>query len=357
MAGSILDKSEKAIRNWLFFVMCLVIAMIVIGGATRLTNSGLSITEWAPIKGALPPLSLEAWQSEFQKYKNIPEFSLEHPDMDLAGFKFIYFWEWSHRQLGRFIGLAYALPLFYFMARRRLQSGQGLKFVSILILIGLQGAIGWWMVSSGLEGTRLDVLSYRLAIHLGLAFVILGLIAWYVLKLGRTEADLMQARRSAEPKLKAKITGLMHLSYLQILLGALVAGIDAGRTYTDWPLMGGAVFPVLAFDLTPFWTNFFENEALVQFNHRLLGYILFGYGMFVWWRSRGSGNVATKRAFDWMAVMLFGQLVIGIATVIYAAPWNIAIVHQFGAVVLVTLILRARFLTMYPKAQSVRGGA
>ena len=277
--------------------------------------------------------------------------------MTLEQFKAIYWWEWGHRQLGRVSGLVWAAGFVWFLARQQIPTGWTGRLALLGALGGLQGAIGWWMVSSGLEGTRLDVLSYRLAIHLGLAFVILGLIAWYVLKLGRTEADLMQARRSAEPKLKAKITGLMHLSYLQILLGALVAGIDAGRTYTDWPLMGGAVFPVLAFDLTPFWTNFFENEALVQFNHRLLGYILFGYGMFVWWRSRGSGNVATKRAFDWMAVMLFGQLVIGIATVIYAAPWNIAIVHQFGAVVLVTLILRARFLTMYPKAQSVRGGA
>jgi len=158
MSYPALNRSDRSIRNWLLFMVILVALMIVLGGKTRLTNSGLSITEWAPISGALPPLSLEAWLSEFEKYKQIPEFLAEHPDMDLAGFKVIYFWEWSHRQLGRLIGLSYAIPFFYFLFRKRLPQGQVFKFFSIMLLIGVQGAIGWWMVASGLVNDNLGFL-------------------------------------------------------------------------------------------------------------------------------------------------------------------------------------------------------
>lgn len=358
--SGVIDRARRpgaraAIRVWLMVLFAMVVLMIVVGGLTRLTDSGLSITEWKPVTGAVPPMSAEVWAEEFEKYKAIPEYQLQNKGMSLEEFKVIYWWEWGHRQLGRVIGLVWALGFAYFAIRRQIPSGWAGRLVLIGALGGLQGAIGWWMVSSGLEGTRLDVASYRLAIHLALAFVILGLICWYILALGRTEADLMQARRSAEPKLKRMVSGLMHATYLQVILGALVAGIDAGRTYTDWPLMGGDVFPSLAFELSPFWSNFFENEALVQFNHRLLGYIVFVFGLVVWRRSRSSGNVSTKQAYDWVAVMLFGQMVLGVGTVLYAAPVHLAIVHQLGAVVLICLILRARFLTMYPKAQSVRG--
>ncbi|MFY0691347.1 MAG: COX15/CtaA family protein [Paracoccaceae bacterium] len=355
----VIDRSARsgargAIRIWLMVLFALVVVMIAVGGLTRLTDSGLSITEWAPITGAIPPLSDAAWQLEFDKYKTIPEYQLQNAGMSMAEFKVIYWWEWGHRQLGRVIGLVWALGFFWFLLRKQIPTGWTGRLLFLGALGGLQGAIGWWMVSSGLTGRMLDVASYRLATHLGLAFVILGLIAWAIMKLGRSEADLLQARRNGEPGLKKLVSGLLHLSYLQIIVGALVAGIDAGRTYTDWPLMGGEVFPSLAFQYSPLWTNFFESEALVQFNHRILGYILFIYGIFVWRRSRASGNRATKHAYDWMAVMLFGQLVLGIGTVLYAAPWEIAIVHQFGAVVLVCMILRARFLTMYPQTQSVR---
>ncbi len=346
--------ARGAIRVWLMVLFALVVVMIAVGGLTRLTDSGLSITEWAPVTGAIPPLNAADWASEFEKYKQIPEYQLQNTMMTLDQFKTIYWWEWGHRQLGRVIGLVWAAGFFWFLLRKQIPTGWSGRLLLLGGLGGLQGAIGWWMVSSGLEGTRLDVASYRLAIHLGLAFLILSLIAWYVMKLGRSEAELMQARRETEPKLKSLVSGLLHLAFLQILVGALVAGIDAGRTYTDWPLMGGEVFPSLAFELTPLWSNFFENEALVQFNHRILGYIVFAFGMFVWWRSRTSAKRATKTAFDWMAVILFGQVVLGIGTVLYAAPVHLAIVHQFGAVVLITLILRARFATMYPTTQSVR---
>jgi cytochrome c oxidase assembly protein subunit 15 len=342
------------IRVWLMILFGLVVVMIAVGGLTRLTDSGLSITEWAPVTGAIPPLSEAAWLVEFEKYRAIPEYQLQNKGMSLSEFKVIYWWEWGHRQLGRVIGLVWGIGFLWFLLRRQIPTGWTGKLLGVGALGGLQGAIGWWMVSSGLEGTRLDVASYRLATHLGLAFVILGILAWFILRLGRSEADQMQARRNGDASLRKLSGWLIGLGFVQIILGALVAGIDAGRTYTDWPLMGGDVFPSLAFELSPIWSNFFENEALVQFNHRLFGYILFAFGIFVWTRARRSANIATRRAFDWMAVILFGQLVIGIGTVLYAAPWNIAIVHQFGAVVLFSLMIRARFLSIYPITQSVR---
>ncbi|PTX55871.1 cytochrome c oxidase assembly protein subunit 15 [Litoreibacter ponti] len=346
--------NRRGIRAWLMVLFALVVVMIAVGGLTRLTDSGLSITEWAPVTGSIPPLSAAEWESEFEKYRAIPEYQLQNKGMSLSEFKVIYWWEWGHRQLGRVIGLVWAVGFFWFLLRKQIPTGWTGRLLGLGALGGLQGAIGWWMVSSGLTGTMLDVASYRLATHLGLAFVILGLIAWYVYTLGRTEADLMQARRSGVASLVGLTTVLVPLAYLQIVVGALVAGIDAGRTYTDWPLMAGEFFPGLAFEVEPWWRNFFESEALVQFNHRILGYILFAFGLFVWWRSRGAASRAVKQSFDWVAVMMFGQMVLGIGTVLYAAPWHLAIVHQFGAVVLICLILRARFMALYPPAQSLR---
>ena len=349
--------ARRAVRVWLMILFAMVMAMIVVGGLTRLTDSGLSITEWQPVKGALPPMSAEAWDIEFEKYKQIPEYQLQNKGMSMAEFKAIYWWEWGHRLLGRVIGLVWAAGFGFFWATGRIPTGWTRRLFFIGVLGGLQGAIGWWMVASGLTGERLDVASYRLATHLGLAFVILGFIAWYVFSLGRSEAALMQARRSREPKLFSMGTGLMHFAFLQILLGALVAGIDAGRTYTDWPLMAGGFLPPDMFDLSPVWRNFFEDPGLVQFMHRMSGYLLLIFGIVAWRRSRTSGNFATKRAFDWVLVMMFGQMVLGIGTVIYAAPLGIAIVHQVGAVVLWVLILRARHRAQYPLQQSVKGTA
>ncbi len=357
--GGVIDSARKgargAIRVWLMILFALVVVMIAVGGLTRLTDSGLSITEWKPVTGAIPPLSAEEWDVEFEKYKQIPEYQLQNAGMSLAEFKVIYWWEWGHRQLGRFIGLVWALGFFFFLLTRKIPTGWTGRLLIPGVLGGLQGAIGWWMVSSGLGGEMLDVASYRLATHLGLAFVILGLLAWYIFKLGRSEADLLQSRRSSEPRLFAKGTGLMHLAFLQILLGALVAGIDAGRTFNDWPTMAGEFFPPAAFDLTPTWRNFFENPGLVQWLHRMAGYLLAAYAVFVWLRSRRSGNTETRAAFSLVLAMMVLQVVLGIMTVLYIAPWHLAIVHQFGAVVLFVLILRARFLAQYPLAQSVRG--
>ena len=347
--------ARGAIWGWLLVLFALVVLMIVVGGLTRLTDSGLSITEWRPVTGSVPPMTAQSWDAEFLKYQTTPEFQLENSAMTLSEFKSIYWWEWGHRQLGRVIGLVWAVGFVFFWATKRIPTGWNRRLIWIGFLGGLQGAIGWWMVSSGLSGQATDVASYRLAVHLGLAFTILGFIAWYVLQLSRREADLMQARRAREPRLFAMSTGLVHFAMIQILLGALVAGIDAGRGYTDWPLMAGQFFPPDAFGITPLWRNFFENDGLVQFIHRLSGYLLLAFGLVIWRRSRASGNNATKRAFDWVAVMLFGQMVLGIVTVMYSAPWQIAIVHQLGAVALWVLILRARFLAQYPITQRITG--
>ncbi len=346
--------ARRGIRIWLHILLAMVAIMIIIGGMTRLTDSGLSITEWKPIAGAIPPLNAVDWQVVFDKYQLSPEYILQNKGMSLGEFKSIYWWEWGHRQLGRSIGLVWFLGLMWFALRRQIPTGWGGRLVGIGVLGGLQGAIGWWMVSSGLVGRMVDVASYRLALHLGLAFIIMGLIIWYSLALKRGAQGMLQAQRNREGDLARLVTALGLLVFAQILLGALVAGIDAGRSYIDWPLMGGAFLPSESFDYQPFWSNFFENPALVQFNHRMVGYAVFLFTGFVWWRSRASALRATKQAFDWVMAVVLVQVALGITTILYAAPVDIAIVHQIGAIVVMTMILRARFAAMYPQAQSLR---
>jgi len=348
------SRARRLVRGWLMSLFALVVIMIAVGGLTRLTDSGLSITEWAPLSGAIPPMSAEEWEAEFEAYRAIPEYQIQNRGMSMAEFKVIYWWEWGHRQLGRVIGLVWAIGFVGLLATRNIPPGWTGRLLLLGALGGLQGAIGWWMVSSGLAEGMLDVASYRLATHLGLAFFILALIAWNIFKLGREEAALMQARRDGDRRLKGMTTGLLHLTFLQIIVGALVAGIDAGRNYIDWPLMAGGITPPNMWVIEPWWRNLFENDGTVQFFHRILGYLVFLLGIGVWIVSRRNPRVATKRAVDWAFVMLFGQIVLGIVTVMHSSPWYYAIVHQFGAVVLMVLVLRARFLSMYPLPQSVR---
>ena len=357
-AGGLIDRGRSGarlgIRAWLVVLFLLVVAMIVVGGLTRLTDSGLAITEWRPVTGALPPMDAAGWEAEFARYKATPEFALQNSQMTLEAFKSIYWWEWGHRQLGRVIGLVWGIGFLGFLIARKVPPGWTGRLFVLGVLGAAQGAIGWWMVSSGLGAGRTDVLSYRLAVHLGLAFTILGLIAWDIFLLSRPEPALRTARRFRDGKLFGMTTGLLHLAMVQILLGALVAGIDAGRAYPEWPLMAGQVFPPDAFSLTPVWRNLFENAGLVQFLHRTTGYLVFLFGLVVWWRGRRSAYRSTARAYDWMAAMLFGQVVIGIGTVLHAAPLSLAILHQLGAVTLWVLILRARFLSQYPVSQNLR---
>lgn len=349
--------ARGGIRIWLMILFGLVVLMIAVGGLTRLTDSGLSITEWRPFTGAIPPLNAADWQSEFAKYQAIDEFRIQNQWMQLSDFKVIYWWEWGHRQLGRVVGLVWAIGFFWFLLRRQIPTGWTPRLLFIGALGGMQGAIGWWMVSSGVTSgeSMVDVASYRLATHLGLAFVILGFISWYMMMLSRPERALMQARRGKEAKLFGLSTGLLHFTFLQILIGALVAGIDAGRSYTDWPLMGGQIFPASAFLLEPWWRNIFESPGLVQFVHRVVGYALLAFAVVVWLKGRKSAHPKTQRAFNVAFGVLCAQIVLGIVTVLYAAPVQIAIVHQLLAVLLWVLILRARFLSAYPITTSIRG--
>ncbi|OSP56362.1 heme A synthase [Pseudoruegeria sp. SK021] len=346
--------ARLAVRAWLVVLFALVVVMIVVGGLTRLTDSGLSITEWRPVTGAMPPMDTAGWTSEFEKYQQSPQFEIMNSEMTLAEFKSIYWWEWGHRQLGRVIGLVWAVGIAGFALFRQIPPGWTLRLLGLGVLGGLQGAIGWWMVASGLTDGNTSVASYRLAVHLGLAFAILGVIAWDVQLLSRPESALLKARRSRDAKLFGLSTGVMHLALVQILLGALVAGIDAGRSFTDWPLMAGQVFPPAAFAIEPLWRNFFENQGLVQFVHRIVGYLLFAFTIVVWSKGRKSGNRSTAGAFHTMMLMACVQVALGIMTVLYAAPWNIAILHLLGAVGLWVMILRARFRSQYPIEQSVR---
>jgi len=274
--------------------------------------------------------------------------------MSLAEFKVIYWWEWGHRQLGRLVGLVWAIGFLFFLLKRQIPNGWTGRLLLVGVMGGLQGTIGWWMVSSGLSGRMLDVASYRLATHLGLAFVILLFLIWFSWQLQQSETELFQARRNKEQRFVVLTTLLLALAFIQILSGALVAGIDAGRGYIDWPLMNGEFLPSESFDYKPLWSNFFENPALVQFNHRILGYLTFIVVLFLWQASRKSAIAYTRRACVLVLIAVVAQMILGIITVLNAAPWQWAIFHQLGAIVVVVSILNARFSALYPRSQTLR---
>ena len=356
-------RARQAIRIWLILLFLLVTVMIVVGGLTRLTDSGLSITEWRPVTGTMPPMDAAAWAAEFAKYQGTPQFERLNPGMTLQEFKVIYWWEWGHRQLGRLIGLVWAIGFLWFLLRRRIPRGWSGRLLFVGFLGGLQGAIGWWMVASGLEGARITVAPYRLAIHLGLGFIILGVIAWYAMLLGRTEASLLTARRARENGLFILATGLLCLVFVQIILGALVAGTGSGAAFPTWPLMGQSFVPPDLFHVTdldgkalPAWHAFFEGLGMTQFVHRMVGYLVLLVGLVVWFRARRSTHRQTRFAFSVMMLVLLGQVALGIAAVLTLAPLPVAITHQIGAILLWILLLRARHLAQYPVAGSIRKG-
>ncbi|WP_237763552.1 heme A synthase [Falsirhodobacter sp. alg1] len=352
--------ARRAIRVWLIAMFVMVAAMILIGGLTRLTDSGLSITEWKPVTGMIPPLNGADWQAEFDLYQQSPQYQIANEGMTMSQFQQIYWWEWGHRFLGRMIGFVWAIGFVGFWLLGKIPPGWKGRLLLIGGLGGLQGAIGWWMVASGLESGMTTVASYRLATHLGIAFIIFGFLTWYALQMGRTEGALLQARRVREGKLFGMTTGLLHLAFLQILLGALVAGIDAGRSFPTWPLMNGSFFPADAFYVAAVegnsWRAFFENPGLVQFIHRMTAYLLFVYGIVVFLRGRRSPHKSTRRAYYMMMGMLVVQVLLGITAAVTAAALHPAITHQLGAIVLWVLILRARHLAQYPITTSIRGG-
>jgi heme a synthase len=331
--------SPYAIANWLLGVAALVFIIVIVGGITRLTESGLSITEWKPLMGAIPPLSEAQWVAEFEKYKLIPEYiEINGPaGMTLAQFKIIYFWEWVHRLLGRVIGLALALPFFWLAIRRRLPAGYTLRILAIGMLVGLQGAIGWWMVASGLE-TRTDVSHFRLATHLLTALVILGGLVWTALDLKALAAD-----RAAHP---ARLTGfsltILSILFVQLLFGAWVAGLNAGYVSNSWPLMNDRMFP----DGVDFgqgaWFALTHDPYLTHFIHRWWAWVVVVGLVLMARRLKRAGarrvSIAIHSAFG-------TQILLGIATLMTGMNIVLAVLHQaVGAIVVATTVWGAHRL-------------
>jgi cytochrome c oxidase assembly protein subunit 15 len=328
---------ERVIASWLLACAAMIFFMVVLGGVTRLTESGLSITEWQPITGVLPPLSEAAWQAEFAKYQAIPQFQLMHSWMSLADFKTIFFWEWLHRLWGRLIGIAFAAPFLWFLFRRRIPPGLMPRLLGILVLGGLQGVLGWVMVKSGLVD-RVEVSQYRLVAHLGLAIVIYAAILW-------TACDLLWPRPPrALPAggLSRAAAAIVALVFLTLLAGGFVAGLNAGLTYNTFPLMDGSLVPQGYWQLQPWWLNFFENVAAVQFDHRLLALASLAAIAALWLAGHRHALGARGRlALDVFLAMALLQVTLGVATLLLVVPLPLAAAHQAGAVLVFTAALVA----------------
>jgi heme a synthase len=325
----------RAVRIWLVAVAALIVAMVLVGGATRLTESGLSIVEWKPVTGAVPPLTQEKWTEAFEAYKTIPQYRELNHGMSLAEFKTIFWWEWSHRLLGRVIGAVYLLPFLWFLWRGWLPADLKRRLWVIFGLGGLQGAVGWWMVASGLS-ERVEVSQYRLATHLILALLIFAAIVWTLRRLKPVAA-------SASPvRLKITSTALLVLVFLQLYFGALVAGLRAGRVFNTWPLIDDAVIPSAARLLfeQPWWRNFFDNTLTVQFSHRMLAYTIWIIAILhVIDTVRARANPAVVNGALWLAGAVTLQAALGIMTLLYMVPIGLALAHQGVAIVVLTLAL------------------
>ena len=322
------ESNRRLIRYWLYVICALVGAMVIVGGATRLTDSGLSITEWKPLLGAIPPLSSADWLTEFEKYKLIPQYQQLNYGMSLNEFQSIYWWEWSHRFLGRIIGFVFAIPLILFWITGRLEPGLKPRLLLLLAMGGLQGFIGWWMVSSGLV-ERTDVSQYRLAVHLTLACIIFAWALWVAL-------GLIDENQTHKGFPTFGFAGALSLAILfQIVLGALVAGLNAGMAFNDWPLMDGAIIPGSLFVMEPWWLNFFENIKLVQFTHRIVAYALITL-IFVNFLMSLDPQVSAihKKHSLVLLVLVCVQAALGIITLLLQVPLSWALFHQAGAVIL-----------------------
>ena len=320
-------RNRALVRGWLYVVLLVLFALVVVGGSTRLTGSGLSITEWKPIHGVIPPLNQAEWQEEFLRYQQIPQYSEINKGMSLDDFKSIFWWEWAHRLLARGVGVVFALPLLFFWATRRIERGLGPKLSGILLLGGMQGAIGWWMVASGLVD-RVSVSQYRLATHLTLAALIF--IATMVVARGLAPHSEPAADRTTQ-----RTAGvLVLLALIQIYLGGLVAGLHAGLTYNTWPLMDGKLVPDDLLLLQPAWRNFFESPKTVQFVHRIGAYVVFLaalWHMVATWRRRPGTTHARRATLLFVLVLL--QASIGVATLVMEVPLHLALTHQAFALI------------------------
>jgi cytochrome c oxidase assembly protein subunit 15 len=321
---------KTAVRVWLLAVATLIFLMVSLGGATRLTGSGLSITEWQPIMGAVPPLSDAAWHEAFEKYKQIPQYEHVNRGMSLAAFKLIYWWEWTHRFLGRLIGVVFLVPFLWFLVTGQL--GRQLKWQlgGIFALGGLQGFIGWYMVSSGLA-ERISVSQYRLALHMTLAVAIFGAVLWVALSLGSAHRRASAARPSRRLTTGAAIIAALVL--VQVAAGAFVAGLRAGAGWNTWPLMDGALVPQGLDAMSPWWANLFENALTVQFNHRMLAYaIAAAVAWHLWSLLRSEPDGPARISGLALGGAVLAQVALGIWTLLAHVPIPLALLHQAGAV-------------------------
>ncbi len=345
MPHAISPVAARWIRRWLVLIGLMVYAMILMGGATRLTDSGLSITEWEPLKGALPPFGEAAWLAEFEKYKQTAEFQQQNYNMTLSEFQYIYWWEWGHRLFGRLIGLVAIAGFVWFAAKRWLSRKWAIRLIVLIALGGLQGFIGWWMVASGIgETDRLDVAPYRLMTHFGLALLIIAVTAWYWLDLG--EKSPVQVHQ----RLRVIALALLILTSIQMLSGALVAGLDAGRTYTDWPLMAGELIPSHYFDEQLGARSLFEGRAATQFNHRFFAYTLWAMALLGAFLARGS---VLAKGFYLIAALVSALAIWGIITLMNAAPLPIALIHQGLGVIVMLAAVWLVWITRSERSQTV----
>ena len=323
----------RSVALWLFACAVLVFAMVVVGGVTRLTHSGLSIVEWKPVIGALPPLNEAEWLAEFEKYKETPEYQKINRGMDVEGFKGIFWLEYYHRLLGRLIGFVVLLPFLYFWWRKRLPAGMTPKLIGVFVLGGMQGALGWFMVASGLIDTP-RVSAYRLTAHLGLAVVIYGYLLWLMF-------DLIKPRPISDVSGAHRFIWLVVAAvFITLLAGGLVAGTRAGFAYNTFPLMGESFFPVGMWAQEPWWVNLFENVGTVQFNHRLLAYVLIGMIAAFWWRLRKLALPSDVAIANHLLLAAVGvQVVLGISTLLLRVPLGLAAAHQGTALLVLSAAL------------------
>ena len=321
--------TARPVAAWLVICCALVFAMIVVGGVTRLTHSGLSIVEWQPIVGTLPPMSDADWQAAFAKYQQTPEFKQVNHAMTLAEFKPIFWWEYAHRLLGRAIGVVLLVPFVVFAMRRRVPSGYGWMLAGIFVLGGLQGAMGWYMVKSGLVDDP-RVSPFRLTAHLAIALLLFAAMLWIALSLMYPERADARANRGAR-RWAFAVAGIV---FVMACTGGLVAGIRAGFAYNTFPLMNGSVVPPEIFMIEPWWTNFFWNMATVQFDHRLIAWLLAVLTPILWWKVRRAPDVPTRAGSGATAllVLLVLQIALGISTLLLVVPLPLAAAHQAGAV-------------------------
>ncbi|WP_052215635.1 COX15/CtaA family protein [Sphingomonas sp. ERG5] len=326
VSSSVYPARPRTLSIWLFAVAALIVLMVMVGGITRLTESGLSITQWKPISGIIPPLTHDQWMAEFANYQRIPEYQLLNKGMTLAGFKAIFFWEYLHRLLGRLIGMAFALPLIWFAIRKRIPAGYGWRLSALLALGGLQGAIGWWMVASGLS-VRTDVSHIRLAVHLVTALVILSGIIWTAMDL----RAVARHRLSTPARLVPIAAAALLLLFIQIIFGAFTAGLDAGYAFASWPLMGDTLFPAGVPMTSPAWANAVDNPVVVQFIHRWFAFVAASGLLVLAWRAASAG--ARRSAYAVIALVVF-QILLGIFTLLSGVQIDIAVAHQVNAALL-----------------------